>query len=171
MKKIERTLDSREVAEMVGKNHADLMRDIRRYCEQLNESNIALVDFFKEADYKDGKGQKRPCYNVTKKGCEFISHKLTGIKGTEFTARYINRFHDMEDTIREGIPSKEKTSNTKRPALSSVNMMVKNVMKTLESANVQPVFVAAEVKTVVYGFRIRSQGATHYRQNRYAKVV
>lgn len=146
MKKIERTLDSREVAEMVGKNHADLMRDIRRYCEQLNESNIALVDFFKEADYKDGKGQNRPCYNVTKKGCEFISHKLTGIKGTEFTARYINRFHDMEDTIREGIPSKEKTSNTKRPALSSVNMMVKNVMKTLESANVQPVFVAAEVK-------------------------
>lgn len=34
------------------------------------------------------------------KGCEFIAHKLTGTKGTIFTARYINRFHEMEDTIK-----------------------------------------------------------------------
>ena len=34
---------------------------------------------------------------VTKKGCEFIAHKMTGQKGTEFTARYINRFHEMEE--------------------------------------------------------------------------
>ena len=33
------------------------------------------------------KGKKRPCYNITKKGCEFIAHKLTGTKGTAFTAR------------------------------------------------------------------------------------
>jgi Rha family phage regulatory protein len=92
MKKIEQTPDSREVAEMVGKNHADLMRDIRRYCEQFNESNIALVDFFKEADYKDGKGQKRPCYNVTKKGCEFIAHKLTGIRVEFYALKLIGNF-------------------------------------------------------------------------------
>lgn len=36
---------------------------------------------------------------VTKKGCEFIAHKLTGQKGTEFTARYINRFHEMEGAL------------------------------------------------------------------------
>lgn len=52
-----------------------------------------------------------PCYNVTKKGCEFIAHKLTGIKGTEFTAKYINRFHDMEDTIRTGIPQKKSSED------------------------------------------------------------
>ncbi len=39
------------------------------------------------------------CYLVTKKGCEFIAHKLTGQKGTEFTARYINRFHEMEQEL------------------------------------------------------------------------
>ena len=42
-----------------------------------------------------------PCYDVTKKGCEFIAHKLTGVKGTAFTARYINRFHDMEEAIKK----------------------------------------------------------------------
>lgn len=101
------TITSLEVAEMVGKRHTDLLRDIRRYCEQLNESNIALVDFFQESAYTDGKGENRPCYEVTKKGCEFIAHKLTGQKGTEFTAKYINRFHDMEDCIKQ---SGNKTS-------------------------------------------------------------
>lgn len=89
---------------MVGKRHTDLLRDIRRYSEQINESKIALVDFFAESTYKDSKGETRPCYNVTKKGCEFIAHKLTGTKGTEFTARYINRFHDMEEQINKNKP-------------------------------------------------------------------
>lgn len=94
-----KVLTSMEVAEMVGKEHKNLIRDIRRYAEQLNESKIELVDFFTESTYVDNKGEPRPCYLVTKKGCEFIAHKLTGQKGTEFTARYINRFHEMEEGI------------------------------------------------------------------------
>lgn len=94
------TIDSREVAEMIGKGHKELLRDIRRYCEQLGESKIALTDFFTESFYKTSQNKEMPCYNVTKKGCEFIAHKLTGVKGAEFTAKYINRFHEMEDVIR-----------------------------------------------------------------------
>lgn len=103
---IEQKITSMEVAEMVGKEHKELLRDIRKYCEQMEEANknsnerkIALVDFFTESTYTDKKGEMRPCYKVTKKGCEFIANKLTGVKGTEFTAKYINRFHEMEDTI------------------------------------------------------------------------
>lgn len=106
---IEQTLTSMEVAQMVGKRHTDLIRDIRRYLEQLNESNIASVEFFLERTYRDGKGEERPCYDVTKKGCEFIAHKLTGIKGTAFTARYISRFHDMEDAIKKGLPQNQNS--------------------------------------------------------------
>lgn len=84
---------------MVGKEHKGLLRDIRKYCEQLGESKIALTDFFSESAYTTAQNKTMPCYLVTKKGCEFIAHKLTGQKGTEFTARYINRFHEMEDTI------------------------------------------------------------------------
>lgn len=96
------TITSMEVAEMVGKDHNMLLRDIRRYCEQISQSKIAQSDFFTESTYKTDRGKEYPCYNVTKKGCEFIAHKLTGQKGTEFTARYINRFHEMEDTIMGG---------------------------------------------------------------------
>ena len=96
----QKTITSIEVSEMVGKEHKELLRDIRRYAKQFAESKIALGDFFEESEYKDANNQSRPCYLVTKKGCEFIAHKLTGVKGTEFTAKYINRFHEMEDQIR-----------------------------------------------------------------------
>lgn len=86
---------------MVEKTHANLLKDIRRYCKQLGEVNIDFSDFFKESTYCTEQKKELPCYDVTKKGCEFIAHKLTGVKGTAFTARYINRFHDMEETIKQ----------------------------------------------------------------------
>ena len=54
----------------------------------------------------------KPCYNITKKGCKFIAHKMTGTKGISFTARYINKFHDMEQAITQAqqppqLPAKE----------------------------------------------------------------
>lgn len=111
----EQTITSLEVAEMIGKEHSKLLKDIRRYSEQLNEAKIGLVDFFTESTYVDAKGESRPCYEVTKKGCEFIANKLTGQKGTEFTAKYINRFHDMEDYIKSKsgtlIPFKEQVQS------------------------------------------------------------
>ncbi len=100
MQHLEQTIDSREVAEMIGKEHRQLLKDIRRYIQHFNEGKIAPVEFFQENIYKDNKGETRPCYLITKKGCEFIAHKMTGVKGTIFTARYINRFHDMEDVIQ-----------------------------------------------------------------------
>ncbi len=99
MQELEQTLDSREVAEMIEKEHSKLLRDLRRYEEQFAEANIGLGDFFKISTYADANNQTRPCYRITKKGCEFIAHKLTGIKGTIFTARYINRFHEMQNIL------------------------------------------------------------------------
>ena len=96
----EKTISSLEVAEMVEKEHKNLMRDVRNYVSELNQLKIEPVDFFLESTYKDGKGENRSCYEITKKGCEFIAHKLTGIKGTKFTALYINRFHDMEEQLK-----------------------------------------------------------------------
>ena len=104
----QKTITSLEVAEMVGKAHNELLKDIRRYVSQFNEGNLPHVDFFEENTYTDSKGELRPCYLVTKKGCEFIGNKLTGIKGTEFTAKYINRFHEMESALSQPRKLSEK---------------------------------------------------------------
>lgn len=96
------TLDSREVAQMVGKNHKELLRDIRTYEKYLRESNFALTDFFIPSTYISSQNKELPNYQITKKGCEFIAHKLTGQKGAFFTAAYINRFHEMEQALVNG---------------------------------------------------------------------
>lgn len=97
---INSAISSLEVAEMVEKTHAKLIRDIRRYTTQLAEAKIGSGVYWKESTYADANGQSRTCYLVSKLGCEFIAHKTTGTKGTAFTARYINRFHEMEDAIK-----------------------------------------------------------------------
>ena len=94
------TISSTEVAQMIGKEHSKLLKEIRRYKEQIAEANfdlggeakIGFTDFFSESTYITSQNKELPCYNVTKKGCEFIANKLTGVKGAIFTAKYINRF-------------------------------------------------------------------------------
>ena len=103
LKMTEQTISSLEVADMVEKRHKNLLRDIAKYTYELTELKIEPSEFFRDSTYKDKTGRVLQCFDVTKKGCEFIAHKLTGIKGTEFTAKYINRFHDMEDVIQYGI--------------------------------------------------------------------
>ena len=95
-------VDSREVAEMVDRNHKDLLRDIRNYVgilEKSNERKIAPVDFFIESTYKDSKGEVRPCYLLTKKGCDMVANKMTGEKGVLFTAAYVTAFEKMREKI------------------------------------------------------------------------
>jgi Rha family phage regulatory protein len=95
----QKTITSVEVAEMVGKDHKNILRDISGYVDELRELKIEPSDFFTPNVYVSKQNKTLPCHDVTKKGCEFIAHKMTGIKGTEFTAKYINKFHDMEQII------------------------------------------------------------------------
>ncbi len=77
----QQVVDSREVAEMVGKPHNDLMKSIRTYSNYIsNQGEISLVDFFIESSYQDNKGEVRPCYLLTKKGCDMVANKMTGEK-------------------------------------------------------------------------------------------
>lgn len=105
------TLDSREVAEMVDKRHDHLIRDIETYIKYLENPDLGngsapmVTDFFIESSYRSGMPQREyKKYDCTKKGCEFIAHKLTGKKGTLFTATYINRFHEMEQELKPQVP-------------------------------------------------------------------
>lgn len=90
-------LDSREVAEMVGMRHADLIRNIDRYIAVIStNAKLRSLDFFIDGIYKDKKGEYRKCYDITKQGCEMVANKLTGEKGILFTAEYVKRFNEME---------------------------------------------------------------------------
>ena len=143
------TITSMEVAQMIDKEHKYLLRDIRRYLNQIdknkkkksNQTKIAPVDFFIENTYTDNKGEIRPCYNITHKGCEFIANKLTGIKGTEFTARYVTRFHELEEdnTINALISTMKTISDTMLEIQKSTNERLDRLENSLkETQSTQP---------------------------------
>lgn len=92
-------IDSRDVAQMVERNHNELMKSIRLYAQYLNEGEIPLVDFFIESSYIDSKGQSRPNFLITKKGCDMIANKTTGKKGVLFTAAYVTAFEEMRQAL------------------------------------------------------------------------
>ena len=97
------TIDSREVAEMIEVTHGSLLKKVRNYEEILTKSKLTSLDFFIPSEYKDTKGEIRNCYLLTKKGCEMVANKLTGEKGVIFTAKYVNRFEEMEKHIKQQI--------------------------------------------------------------------
>lgn len=96
-------IDSRQVAEMIGKPHNDLMKSIRVYCKHLTEGDtegdFSLSGFFVESTYEDSTGRALPCFLITKKGCDMIANKLTGKKGTLFTAAYVTAFEQMRESL------------------------------------------------------------------------
>lgn len=91
--------DSRDVAAMLGREHWILIRSIRTYEKYLNDNKIVVVKFFIPSTYRDEKGEERPNYLLTEKGCEFVSNKAPGEKGAVFTALYVEAFHAMRDEL------------------------------------------------------------------------
>ena len=95
------TIGSREVAEMVGIQHKDLLKKVRNYQQILESAKLRPQDFFIPSTYKAENNNKTyECYLLTKKGCEMVANKLTGEKGVIFTAKYVNRFAEMEQKIK-----------------------------------------------------------------------
>lgn len=92
------TLDSRVVAEMIGKDHPHLLRDISGYVAIMSENpDLDSHDFFIERFYKvEGNNRSYRRFDITKMGCDMVANKLTGEKGVLFTAQYVHKFNEME---------------------------------------------------------------------------
>ena len=103
MNQLPQTINTLEIARMVDREHKVVLRDIRNIIKQIDESKIALVNYFIESTYKDAKGEERPCFDCSKKGCELYSTRMTGAKGTQFAVAYIERFNQMEDQIKQQV--------------------------------------------------------------------
>lgn len=102
------TIDSREVAEMLGKNHGDLMKDIKGSGKNLGiiptleKGNFPVSDYFIESTYTvKGNNKIYNCYLCTKMGCEMLGNKQRGEKGILFTAKYVKKFNEMEQQIKQ----------------------------------------------------------------------
>ena len=93
-------ISSLDVAKVFNKRHANVIRDIEKLTDaksglskEFNQLNFELVR------YKDGKGEKRKAYNMTRDGFTMLVMGYTGEKALKFKEMYIKRFNDMEKFI------------------------------------------------------------------------
>ena len=102
------TITTLEIAEMLGMKHYKILEKLdgtkdgktKGIIDVLNAHDFVVVDYFIKSTYIDAKGESRPCYLVTKLGCDFLANKFTGEKGIIFTAKYVKRFDEMEQAIK-----------------------------------------------------------------------
>lgn len=103
MNQLERTISSLEVAEMVGREHKNVMQDIRKILSHLAELKIQPGSYFIESSYTDKQNQQRPCFLLTKQGCELYGNRMTGVDGTAFSVKYITRFNELEQFVKNDV--------------------------------------------------------------------
>lgn len=151
--------DSRDVAVAIEREHSKLLRTIHSYCEilteaktglsELGQSNFALSDFFVEAEYKDEQGKPRPCYFITRKGCDMIANKLTGKKGVLFTAAYVSAFEQMKQAIEQA-----KINPPKATSIGDVVKLIRVTRETMHEQGCSPTDIAQAVKEICEQFGV-----------------
>ena len=111
-------IDSREVAEMLGKEHYELLKEIEGRKDSKNvgiiptleKGNFHLSNYFIPSTYKAGKREYK-CYLCTKMGCELVGNKQQGEKGILFSAKYVERFNQYEEALKEMQQPKQMSDN------------------------------------------------------------
>lgn len=87
-------VSSRQVAEKFGKEHRNVLANIR---EILGAENSA-VKFFKE-DSVEYRGQKFPVYIMNRDGFTLLAMGFTGKEALQWKMKYITAFNEMEKQL------------------------------------------------------------------------
>lgn len=92
----QQTMSSLEISEATGKQHKDVLKAIRNMepaWEKINGRKFALVE------YEDAKGERRPCYKLTKTECLYVATKFND----EARAKLVIRWEELEKKNRSNM--------------------------------------------------------------------
>lgn len=139
--------DSRQVAEMIGKEHKNLLRDIDKYIKVISESStLSSQNFFIKSSYKtEGNNKTYPYYKLTRKGCDMVANKLTGEKGILFTGEYVTRFEEMKEALSKNKAQLPDFTNPVEAARAWANEVEakQNALKQIEADKPKVLFAEA----------------------------
>jgi phage antirepressor YoqD-like protein len=89
----QQTMSSLEIARLTGKPHNDVMKAIRTMEPAWEEVNGGK---FSRVEYKDAKGEMRPCFELTKTECLYVATKFND----KARAKLVIRWKELEEKAR-----------------------------------------------------------------------
>lgn len=138
------TMSSLEIARLTGKPHNDVLKAIRAMepaWEKVNGGNFSRVE------YKDAKGEMRPCFELTKTECLYVATKFND----EARAKLVIRWEELERKERANMIALPDFTDPAEAAIAWAKqynekkvLLIEN--KQLEEENIQLVLENQELK-------------------------
>lgn len=97
-------VSSLDVAGTFGKDHKNILRDIR----QLECSDEFRRLNFEQSEYLNEQNHKQPMYYMSRDGFTILAMGYTGEKAMRFKEAYIKQFNAMEKTLQGKLIEREK---------------------------------------------------------------
>lgn len=94
--------DSLIVAEVFGKRHDHVLRDIKNQMSKLEEANEQKFNEtnFGGVSYIDKKGETRPKYILSEDAFTLVTMSYNTVEAMKFKVKYINEFKRMKEYIK-----------------------------------------------------------------------
>ena len=141
---MKQTMSSLEIAKLTGKPHNDVLKAIRAMepaWEKVNGGKFSRVE------YKDAKGEMRPCFELTKTECLYVATKFND----EARAKLVLRWEELERKERANMITLPDFTDPAEAAIAWAKqyndkkvLMLEN--KQLEEENIQLVLENQELK-------------------------
>ncbi|OUB21672.1 transcriptional regulator [Bacillus thuringiensis serovar pirenaica] len=123
--------DSLTVAEVFGKQHKNVIRDIHNLHNQLEEKGKLN---FEPISYNDSMNREQLKYNLTKDGFTLLVMGFTGKQALQFKVKYIEEFNKMEQHIKDQQQAQPKTALDQiQQLLLEGTMELKEKVESLET--------------------------------------
>lgn len=123
---MEKRFNSKDVAEVLEKRHDNLLRAIRKYCEQLGED--APKYFILE-----GEGRKAT-YKITYLGCELLAGRMIGKAGDEFRLWYKG---NLGEPVEEPVEPEQEKAYTVAEVVEILGMSERSVYRNIQSGKLE----------------------------------
>lgn len=97
---------SLKVAEIFGKLHKNVLRDIQEKILPYVSGDFAQLNF-EPSSYVNEQNKHQPMYYITRDGFTMVAMGYTGAKAMKFKEAYINEFNKMEAMLQKKRPNNE----------------------------------------------------------------
>lgn len=141
---MKQTMSSLEIARLTGKPHNDVLKAIRAMepaWEKVNGGKFSRVE------YKDAKGEMRPCFELTKTECLYVATKFND----EARAKLVLRWEELERKERANMIALPDFTDPAEAAIAWAKqynekkvLLIEN--KQLEEENIQLALENQELK-------------------------